>query len=108
MALSSQNTSDKVEFHDWKVCHFRSSGGKYLHLRKDVVSTAVICCRNAIRRLGQKVAKSEGQREEMYMFGEEASELDRHLGACAKGKVSVKWMILTGKGGKNGVTAGRW
>ena len=40
-----------------------------------------------MRRLGQKVAQSDRQREDMYIFGEEAGDLDSQLGACAKNEV---------------------
>ena len=43
--------------------------------------------RNAMRRLGQRVAQTESQREDMYIFGEEAADLDSQLGACAKNEV---------------------
>ena len=42
-----------------------------------------------MRRLGQRVAQTESQREDMYIFGEEAADLDSQLGACAekRGKI---------------------
>ena len=42
-----------------------------------------------MRRLGQKVAQSDRQREDMYIFGEEAGDLDSQLGACAKNEVNI-------------------
>ena len=48
-----------------------------------------VFCSNAVRRLAQRNTKTDNQREEMYIFTNEAADLDDQLGACAKRAVSL-------------------
>ena len=59
------------------------------HLNPFVLVLVFNAFSNAMRRLGQRVAQSERQREDMYIFGEEAADLDSQLGACARNEVKI-------------------